>query len=54
MKAEVLSHFPMIWLSCLALLLFFSTFAGILFWVSQPKIKSIYNSAAKIPMDEDE
>jgi cbb3-type cytochrome oxidase subunit 3 len=42
MKADVLAHFPFPWLTCLALLLFFLVFLGVLAWVFRPARKRVY------------
>lgn len=51
MKAEVLSHFHMPWLSCIALILFMSVFIGAAIWIHRRGSKEIYRRMGELPFD---
>lgn len=51
MKAQALLNFPMPWLTCIALVLFFSVFVGMLLWVLKPGNKAMYAELEKLPID---
>jgi cbb3-type cytochrome oxidase subunit 3 len=49
MLSEIASRFPMIWLSCIALLMFFGLFLAILAWVYRKGSTEVYGHMAKAP-----
>ena len=51
MKAEALSKFPYIWLSCLGLLLFVGVFVGALFWVFRKGSEDFYAKLSASPFE---
>jgi len=46
MLSKVASQFPMIWLTCVALLIFLSTFLGVLAWVFRKGSHEFYQKLA--------
>ena len=52
MMSQVVSKFPMIWLTCVGLLLFMSVFIGALAWVSRRGSTGFYEEMSKMPLDE--
>ncbi len=53
MIKEALKSFPMIWLTCVGLLIFFAVFLGVLSWVLRKGSKSIYQKTENIPFEEE-
>lgn len=53
MRAEVASQFPYIWLTCLALLLFFCVFVGVLLHTQRIKMKNLFAKVERLPLEED-
>lgn len=51
MKAEALSKFPHIWLTCLGLLLFFGVFMGALAWVFRRGSVDFYAKLSASPLE---
>jgi cbb3-type cytochrome oxidase subunit 3 len=51
MKAEVLSHFQFINLTCFALVLFFTLFVGALIWVFRKGSDAQYTHSAHLPFE---
>lgn len=49
MLSEIASKFPMIWLSCVALLMFFGLFLAILAWVYRKGSNEVYGHMAMAP-----
>ena len=54
MLSKVASQFPMIWLTCIGLLIFFSVFLGILAWVFRKGSQNFYQSLALRALELDE
>jgi hypothetical protein len=54
MLSQIASQFPMIWLSCIALLMFFGLYLGILAWVHRKGSTEIYGRLALAPLTETE
>lgn len=52
MMREVLSNFHLPWLSCLALLIFFSLFISMLLWVFRKDGKAVYQYIENLPLEE--
>lgn len=50
MKQEVLSHFPMPWLSGIGLLLFLSVFIGAAIWIYRSGSAELYRKMAELPL----
>ncbi len=53
MLSQVASKFPMIWLTCLGLLLFFGVFLGVLFWIFRRGSTEHYQQMAAVPFQGD-
>lgn len=53
MKAEVLAHFHLTWMTCAALILFFSLFVGTLIWIFRRGSTDYYKNAAQLPFLQD-
>lgn len=53
MKSQVLSHFPMPWLTCVALLIFVSVFALILLRVFRRSNAALYRQLECMPLFEE-
>ena len=51
MLAQVASQFPMIWLSCVALLIFLGVFLGVLAWVHRKGSSELYHAIAHQPLE---
>ena len=51
MMREVLSHFHLPWLSCVALIIFLSIFVSMLLWVFRKDGKVVYQYIEKIPLE---
>ncbi len=51
MMREVLSHFHLPGMTCLALLLFFGVFSGMLFWVFRKQRKPFYEYMENLPLE---
>jgi cbb3-type cytochrome oxidase subunit 3 len=51
MKAEILSRFPHIWLSCIGLLLFVGVFLGALGWVFRKGSREFYSALSRGPLE---
>lgn len=51
MKAEVLSRFPHVWLTCVGLLLFISVFLGALAWVFRKGSSDFYEKLSASPLE---
>ena len=54
MLSEVLSKFPMIWLTCVGLLIFLAVFLGVLAWVYRRGSDEEYARAALFPLADQE
>lgn len=54
MLSQIASQFPMIWLSCMALLMFFGLYLGILAWVHRKGSSEIYGRLAMAPLSGSE
>jgi len=54
MLSQTASQFPMIWLSCIALLMFFGLYMGILAWVHRKGSSEIYGRLAMAPLSGSE
>lgn len=53
MKSLILSQFPMIYLTCAGLLIFFGFFIGVLAWVFRKGGREVYDRIAPMPLRED-
>ena len=53
MNAQVLAHFPMTWLSCIALLLFFTVFVTMFARVFMASNTELYQRIGQLPLGED-
>lgn len=53
MNAQVLSHFPMPWLTCIALLLFFSVFMAAFARTFAKSNSELYRRIERLPLSED-
>ncbi len=53
MKAEVLSHFNMLYLTCTALVCFVALFTSSVIWVYRKSGKRFYNYMENLPLDGD-
>ncbi len=49
MLSQVASQFPMIWLTCLALLIFLGVFLGVVAWVFRRGSTELYQHLADTP-----
>ena len=56
MLSQVASRFPMIWLTCVGLLIFLTVFLGVVAWVFRKGSGEVYAKAAHFPFagSEDE
>ena len=54
MLSEIASRFPMIWLSCVALVMFFGLFMAILAWVNRKGSNEVYGHMAMAPFGNSE
>lgn len=54
MKSEVMQYFHMPYLSLAGLLIFFSFFTLMLFFVAQRKRSPLYTYLGQLPLEEDE
>jgi len=50
MLSQVASKFPMIWLTCIGLLIFLGVFLGVLAWVFRKGSEEVYAKAALFPL----
>jgi len=53
MKQEILHNFPHIQLTCIALLLFFSSFLSIIIYSFHSQNKAFFSKVALIPFEEE-
>ena len=53
MKTLVLANFHLLPLTCVALVLFFTVFTGMLVWVFRKSSKELYAGIAALPLNED-
>jgi cbb3-type cytochrome oxidase subunit 3 len=53
MLSQVASKFPMIWLTCLGLLIFLGVFLGVLAWVYRRGSTELYQQIADAPFAGD-
>lgn len=53
MNAQVLSHFPMPWLTCIALLLFVTVFAAIVFRTMRPANTALFHKMENLPLTDE-
>ncbi len=53
MIKEVLSHFHLPILTCIALLIFFTLFCGMLFWISRKPNRKLYKTMQQLPLSEE-
>jgi cbb3-type cytochrome oxidase subunit 3 len=53
MMSEALSRFPMVWLSCVGLLLFLGVFIGAVLWATRKGSGAIYERMGAIPLEEE-
>lgn len=53
MKADVLTHFPYIWTTCTALVLFFTIFVGALVNTYKKSNAEKYKHFAELPLGDD-
>jgi len=53
MKSEVLAHFPLTGLTCMAFLLFFFLFIGVCIWVYLKFNQKKYDYLANLPLKDD-
>lgn len=51
MMSQVLSHFHLPWLTCIALLIFFTFFVSMLFWVFRKNGKPVYQYIENLPLE---
>lgn len=51
MKNEILSHFPFISLTILALIIFMLVFICMLFWVHRKESNSLYERLSQLPLE---
>jgi cbb3-type cytochrome oxidase subunit 3 len=52
MKAEALVNFPLTMLTCVGLMLFFSVFVGMLWWINLRWRRPIYQHLANLPLED--
>ena len=52
MMKEALSHFPLPIFTVVGLLIFFTFFVGVLFWVYRRGSTDVYNQVSQIPLEE--
>lgn len=53
MKNDVLAHFPYLWLTCSALILFCVLFIAAVIWVYRKSSKNFYTYMESIPLQEE-
>ncbi len=53
MKAEILSQFPMPWLTCIALLIFFSVFCAMFVRTFLKSNKDTYKKLQSLPLSDE-
>jgi hypothetical protein len=51
---EALAHFQMMWLPCVALVLFFAVFCGALLRVFRPSNAELFQNMAELPLGDEE
>jgi hypothetical protein len=54
MKSQVLSGFTEVWLPSIALLIFFSIFMFVIFYITRSRTKKFYSKLELIALDEGE
>lgn len=53
MIAQAFARFPMVWLTCIGLLLFMGVFIGALLWANRKGSRDFYARMAAIPMERE-
>lgn len=53
MKQEVLQNFPHIELTAIALLIFFTIFCGMLYWINRKDQRSVIQHLEQLPLDKE-
>ena len=53
MKSQVLSMFPMAWLSCVGLIIFLLVFISAVFWAFRKQSHKLYQYMETLPLGED-
>ncbi len=53
MKAETLAHFPMTWLTCVALVIFFVVFATMVMRAFKKSNVELYRRMERLPLHEE-
>jgi cbb3-type cytochrome oxidase subunit 3 len=54
MLSQAVSTFPMVWMTCIGLLLFMGVFIGVLAWVHRRGSAELYQKLAAAPLAEEE
>lgn len=54
MMAQTVSKFPMIWLTCLGLVLFFGVFLSVLIWINRSNSAAFYQALGQLPLEAPE
>lgn len=54
MKQIALAYFPWPWLTALGLLIFFSFFVALVWYVNRRSTQPLYNAASHLPLEEGE
>lgn len=54
MKAQVLAHFPMTWMTCIALVIFFTSFVSIFVRAYAKSNSDLYKKMGHLPLSEED
>jgi cbb3-type cytochrome oxidase subunit 3 len=54
MKQEILKHFPEVWMTLTALVLFMLIFVSVIYRIFRPSVQKEIENAANIPLNEGE
>lgn len=54
MMAQAVKHFPHVWMTCIALVLFLGVFAGVLTWIFRRNSRPFYEKLSRAPLAADE
>lgn len=52
MKSDFLASYGLVFLNCIALLLFVAVFVGALWWIFKPSNKKLFDYLKKLPFDD--
>ena len=53
MNAQALSHFPMIWMTCIALVIFFTVFVAMFARVFMKSNTALYQRMERLPLSQE-